>query len=138
MADFRAVTPDFSVSAQISPADVALARAQGFSLIINNRPDGEAPDQPAASDIEAAAAREDLAYAHIPVTGRPSAAQAEAVRSAVEGAHGAALAFCRTGNRSIAAWALGELAAGTTGRDELIRLAAAAGYDLGGVLPRQA
>ncbi|EEK09667.1 hypothetical protein STRSA0001_1019 [Streptococcus salivarius SK126] len=31
--------------------------AQGFKTIINNRPDGEAPDQPTSAEIEAAAKR---------------------------------------------------------------------------------
>ena len=39
MSQFRAVTPDFAVSSQISPEDVALAKRSGFTLVINNRPD---------------------------------------------------------------------------------------------------
>jgi uncharacterized protein (TIGR01244 family) len=51
----------------------------------------------------------------------------------VAGADGPVLAFCRSGTRSITAWALGEAASGRD-RAELVRLAAAAGYDLGPVL----
>ena len=39
MTSFRRVTDSFSVSPQISPADVAQAAAEGVTLIINNRPD---------------------------------------------------------------------------------------------------
>ena len=46
---------------------------------------------------------------------------------------GPVLAFCRSGTRSITAWALGEAAAGRD-RRELARLAADAGYDLTPVL----
>ena len=134
MIDIRAVTADFAVSGQLSAADLAEARNRGFTLIINNRPDGEAPGQPLAAEIESAAAAAGLAYVHIPVRGAPTLGQAEAVRQAVAGAQGPALAFCRTGNRSVMAWALGELAAGVLARDELLRLTAAAGYDLSGVL----
>jgi uncharacterized protein (TIGR01244 family) len=135
MTQVRAVTPKFAVSGQLALADVAEARALGFNLIINNRPDGESPDQPSGAEIEAAARREGLDYAHIPVVGRPSPDQAQAVLRAVAGTSGKALAFCRSGNRSISAWALGELADGGD-RDDILRLAAAAGFDLSGVLPR--
>ena len=135
MSDFRTVTSRLAVSGQILPADLAEARAEGFTLIVNNRPDGEAPGQPTAAEIESAAGALDLACIHIPVSGRPTAEQAAAVHRAMAGAQGGTLAFCRTGTRSIMTWALGELAAGTTGRDELIRLAADAGYDLSAVLP---
>jgi uncharacterized protein (TIGR01244 family) len=43
------------------------------------------------------------------------------------------LAFCRSGTRSITAWALGEADMGRD-RMELVRLASAAGYDLGPAL----
>ena len=39
MTEFRRVTEDFSVSPQIELADMAEAAAQGFTLVINNRPD---------------------------------------------------------------------------------------------------
>ena len=132
MSPFRNVTPEFAVSPQIGLTDLAAAKAQGFTLVINNRPDGEAPDQPPGEAIEAAARVQGLDYVNIPVIGRPTADQARAV---AEAAHGRkTLAFCRSGTRSIMAWALGELAAGRD-RDELLRLAAAAGYDLRPALP---
>jgi uncharacterized protein (TIGR01244 family) len=132
MTDFRTVTEVFSVSPQISPADVAVAAAQGFTLIINNRPDGEAPGQPTSAQIEAAAHAAGLGYAYIPVVGRPGPAQVQAVRAAVAEAPGKVLAFCRSGTRSICAWAIGQAA--EADRDDLIRLGAAAGYDLASVL----
>jgi uncharacterized protein (TIGR01244 family) len=135
MPHFREVTPNFAVSPQIAPEDVALAKRAGFTLVINNRPDGESPDQPASADIEAAARSQCLDYVFVPVVGRPTADQAAAVSRALAANSGKALAYCRSGNRSITAWALGELAAGDHSRQQLISLAAAAGYDLSGVLP---
>ena len=128
MTEFRSVTPTFAVSPQISATDVAAAAAAGFTLIINNRPDGEAPGQPDGSAIEAAARAAGLDYLYAPVVGRPSADQVEAVRRAVDGASGKVLAFCRSGTRSINTWSLGQ--SGKMRPDELIRLGAAAGYDL--------
>ena len=57
MSEFKRVTPDFAVAAQLEPEDVARAAAEGFQTIIVNRPDGEAPGQPAADAIKAAAER---------------------------------------------------------------------------------
>jgi uncharacterized protein (TIGR01244 family) len=133
MADFRTVTEDFAVSPQLGSADVAVAAARGFTLIINNRPDGESPDQPAGETIADAARQAGLAYAHIPVVGRPTSEQARAVVSAAQ--NDKTLAFCRSGTRSITAWAMGQAVAGRRSRAELIELGRAAGYDLAGSLP---
>jgi uncharacterized protein (TIGR01244 family) len=135
MSDFRTVTDDFAVSPQIAVEDVARAKSLGFSLIVNNRPDGEAPDQPLSAAMAAAARANGLDYAHIPVTGRPTEDQARAMSQARAGTKGATLAYCRSGTRSITAWALGELAAGTRTRDNILSLAAGAGYDLAAALP---
>ncbi len=131
MADIRPVTPDFAVAPQLELQDLAAAKARGYVLVINNRPDGEAPDQPTSAEMKAAAEAEGLDYVHVPVTGRPGDAQVKAVAEAVAAAKGPVLAFCRSGTRSIVTWSLGQ-----TGRprEELIRLGQAAGYDLSGVV----
>lgn len=130
MADIREVTDQFAVGPQITPADVAAVAAAGVTLIINNRPDGEAPDQPTGREIAEAARAAGLAYVHIPVAGRPTRDQVDQMRLAVGTAGGKALAFCRSGTRSINTWALGA----PLGRSEIIRLGRAAGYDLSGVV----
>ena len=131
MSDFRQVTPGFWVAPQISVADVARAKALGFTLIINNRPDGEAPDQPSAAALEAAARSAGIDYLAAPVFGLPAPDEVAAVRAAA-GASTKTLAFCRSGTRSIFAWALGQLTA--ENQAEIARLGAAAGYDLTPVL----
>lgn len=130
MADFRRVTGTFYVSPQISPAEVARAAAEGFVLIVNNRPDGEAPGQPAGREIKAAADAAGLAYVHIPVQGRPTPDQVDAMKLAIGAADGKVLAFCRSGTRSITTWALGA----PLPRGECVSLAAIAGYDLSAVI----
>ena len=40
MSAFRTVTPTFSVAPQIAVGDLAAAKAEGFTRVINNRPDG--------------------------------------------------------------------------------------------------
>jgi uncharacterized protein (TIGR01244 family) len=134
MTDFRRVTDHLSVSPQITPADVAAAKARGFTTVINNRPDGEVEGQPTSAQIEAAAKAAGLDYVHIPVRGMPTPEQVEANRRAIEASDGPVLAFCRTGNRCIITWSVGERLAGRD-RNELVRIGADAGYDLSGVLP---
>lgn len=135
MTDFRHVTDQLSVSPQISVADVAEAARRGFRTVVNNRPDGEDPTQPASAEIEAAAKAAGLAYVHIPVRGGPTPEQVEAQRAFLADAPAPVLAFCRSGTRSIITWSLGEAQAGARTREDLVKLGAEAGYDLSGVLP---
>lgn len=131
MTLFRRVTETFWVAPQIDLADLERAKAEGFTLVINNRPDGEAPGQACCAEIEAAARRLGLDYLAVPVFGGPGPQQVMAVRAAVAGS-AKTLAFCRSGTRSIFTWALGQATA--ENREEIARLGAAAGYDLSPVL----
>jgi len=131
MADIRPVTSDFAVAPQLEIEDLSQAKALGYVLVINNRPDDEAPNQPSSAAMKAAAQSEGLDYVHIPVVGRPGDAQIEAVSAAIAAANGPVLAFCRSGTRSIVTWSLGQRA---RPREELLRLGQAAGYDLSGVV----
>ncbi len=133
MADIRSVTSDFAVAPQLQPVDLAEAAHRGFKLVINNRPDGEAPGQPTSAQIQQAAEAAGLAYAYIPVQGGPTPDQIKAVRAAVDGASGPVLAFCRSGTRSIVTWSLGQAEGGGRNQD-LIDLGREAGYDLSTVL----
>lgn len=103
--DIRRLTPELAVAAQLRAADLAEVAARGFRCVINNRPDGEEPDQPAAEDIERAARAAGLAYRHIPVA--PGALDDRDARQFGETVReeGPVLAFCRTGNRSAKLWA---------------------------------
>jgi uncharacterized protein (TIGR01244 family) len=134
MSDFRRVTEDLSVAPQISVEDVDEAARAGFKTIINNRPDGEAPDQPPSREIEAAAQAAGLAYVHLPVVGGPTPQQVETTARLFAEADKPVLAFCRSGTRSIVTWSLSQAASGARSRDELIALGRRAGYDLTGVL----
>ena len=115
------------VAPQIQPDDVAAAAAAGVRTIVNNRPDGEEPLQPASHEIADAARRAGLGYVHIPVQGSFSEAQVNRMAEALE--DGPVLAFCRSGTRSTYLWALARASRGADA-DALIRQAAAAGYDL--------
>ncbi|KKB11010.1 hypothetical protein VE25_14565 [Devosia geojensis] len=127
--DVKRINDHISVSGQISPEDIATLKAEGFTTIINNRPDGEAPDQPAAAEVEAAARAAGLAYHHIPL-GRDgvTAEMVEKTKAALDASEGPVFAFCRSGTRSTTLWALSQ--AGEMEASEIIGQAAHAGYDM--------
>jgi sulfide:quinone oxidoreductase len=129
------LTPNISVAHQLTEEDLAEAAAEGFKTIINNRPDGEAPDQPPSEALAAAAKRLGLAYHHIPaVSGRISNEQVEAFRTALGGAEKPALAFCRSGKRSATLWALA--ASDRLSPNEILQTVSEAGYNLEALRPQ--
>jgi uncharacterized protein (TIGR01244 family) len=134
MPDIRAVTADFAVAPQILPEDLAAIAASGFKRIISNRPDAEVPPALSSAVMAAAAQAAGLDYVHVPIVGMPSPAQVETIFAAVAGADGPVLAYCRSGTRSITAWAIGQARHGDAAPDALIALGRDAGYDLSGVL----
>ena len=135
MLDIRPLNDRFAVAPQIDPDDLSAIAAAGYVAVVNNRPDGEQPDQPSGDTIRAAAEAAGLAYAEVPVDHNGIGAdQLDAMTAALTGADGPVLAFCRSGTRSCHLWAL---AAAASGRDPalLVAQADAAGYDLAGMKP---
>ena len=135
MSDFRTLSADYSVAPQITLEDVAEAKAAGFSMIVNNRPDGEEPEAAQGDEIANAAAAEGVAYAAIPVGhAGVSHPQLDALDAVLAGATGPVLAYCRSGTRSTHLWALTRARAGDD-VDAIVEAAAGAGYDLTGLRP---
>lgn len=132
MTDFRSVTPHFSVSPQLSVEDMTAAAAAGFKIIISNRPDGEDPGQLTAAEARAIAEAAGLRFEHYPFVGPPTE-QAISGLSLTLAEAGPVLAFCRSGTRSITAWAIAQARSGAMNADEIIEKAAAAGYNLSGL-----
>jgi uncharacterized protein (TIGR01244 family) len=127
--ELKRINDTITVSGQILPEDVSALKAAGFTTIINNRPDGESPDQPASVQIEAAAKAAGLNYIAIPL-GRDGVTpdMVEKTRAALEGSDGPVFAFCRSGTRSTTLWALSQ--AGEMDGADIIAQAAGAGYDM--------
>ncbi len=129
------LTPFLSVSPQIAEADLGTLAAQGFQAVINNRPDGEADDQPTSAALAAAAARVGLDYRYVPaVSGRITDDDVVAFDQAMAQVKGPVLAFCRTGTRSTTLWALAE--ARHLAPPSILATTAEAGYDLEALRPR--
>jgi uncharacterized protein (TIGR01244 family) len=115
----------------LAAADVAEAAAQGFRTIINNRPDGEVLGQPRGEEIRSAASANALDYRALPFTGPPPPTAVAAMATLLDEAKPPVLAYCRTGNRSIMAWAMAQALSGRKSPDEIIALARDAGYEVG-------
>jgi uncharacterized protein (TIGR01244 family) len=125
-AGFRRVDDGFWVSPQIDVEDIAAARAEGVRVIINNRPDEEAPGL--GDTLKAAAEAAGLTYVASPVRGGPAQANVDEMNAAL--AQGPALAFCTSGTRSILTWAIAQLISGARSREDVLALARNAGFEL--------
>ncbi|MBL8576050.1 MAG: TIGR01244 family phosphatase [Mesorhizobium sp.] len=98
--EFRQISEDYSVSGQITPAEIEAVKAAGFKSVICNRPDDEQPGQPSAASVQAAAEAAGLEFRYIPVisgqiTEQNVAEQAEAL----DELEGPVFAYCRSGAR---------------------------------------
>lgn len=132
---FRQIAEGVFASPQIGLAEVDAARAQGVTLIINNRPEDESPDQTPGAAIEAAARAAGIGYIAIPVTHAGfSEAQVKAMAEALAQAPGPVLAYCRSGTRSTLLWSLAQASQGAD-PDDLAAAAAGAGYDVTPIRP---
>ena len=133
MAEPTKINDQLSVAAQISLADLAALKQAGYTTIINNRPDGESPDQPSSATMQAAAEKAGLTYHYIPL-GREgvSPRMVEDTKAALEGSNGPVLAYCRSGTRSTTLWALSQ--AGERPAQEIVDAAQHAGYDMSHLL----
>lgn len=133
MTDFRKVTEAFSVSPQMTEQDLDAAKAAGFKTILCNRPDHEhGPDQATIADMQAKAETLGLTFLALPFSGGPSAEIIAQQGALIEAAEKPVLAYCRSGTRSITAWALSQSGQGNA--TEIIESARAAGYDLSGLI----
>jgi uncharacterized protein (TIGR01244 family) len=96
------LSTNVSVTAQLEPADMAWAAAQGFRSVINNRPDFEGGDeQPTNAAMSAAAQAAGLSYAFLPVDpGFQTAEEIADFAKLLTTLPGPVLAFCRSGTRS--------------------------------------
>ncbi len=134
MLEPRRLTDRFSATPQIAVEDVAAAKAAGFGFIVNNRPEGESPDQPSGAEIEASCLEAGLGYCAIPVDHSGFSAEQVAALSALMVSPRPILAYCRSGTRSTMLWALASASRGDA-PDDLIDQALAAGYDIRALRP---
>jgi uncharacterized protein (TIGR01244 family) len=119
------------VSGQVAPHEVAGLAEQGVTMLVNNRPDGEEPDQPLAGEIEAAAQAVGIGYRFVPIIRGIGPADVECMQEAMrEAGDGKTLAFCRSGTRSALALALAKRDEGAS-LEDVVRQLNDAGFDHG-------
>jgi uncharacterized protein (TIGR01244 family) len=100
-----AATRKLWVMGQPSIDEFASLKRRGFATVINNRPDGEAPDQPGSQAEELAAKAAGLAYIHLPVTSTGiTNDDARRFQEAIDASPGPVVAHCRSGARSFFLW----------------------------------
>ena len=129
MSDFRKLTERVYVAPQLSKEDFAQAAALGVRHVINNRPDGEAPDQLQSEEARAAAEAAGLSYHYAPFQGQPTAQALETLSGLLAADDAPILAYCRSGTRSSTVWAMAAAKAHAMTADEIVATARAAGYD---------
>ena len=119
------------VSGQVAPHEVAALAQQGVTMLVNNRPDGEEPGQPMASEIEDAAEAAGIGYRFVPIMRGIGPADVESMQEALRDTEGGKLlAFCRSGTRSALALALAKREEGVSA-DEVVQQLNQAGFDHG-------
>lgn len=132
MIEARSLDPNYAVTGQIGPVDVAEAARLGYKTIICNRPDDEGgPEQPSAAENRKAAESAGMKYLYIPMTPDTLSPQMiEAVRKAIDESPGPILAHCKSGARSALLYALAHCCHKNGEVDEILGRAEKEGYDL--------
>lgn len=120
-----------AAASQLRLDDFPALAAAGVTVVVNHRPDGEEPGQPRSADLAAIAADLGLIYVAIPIRCMPDAAALSATAEVLEATAGDGrfVFFCRSGLRSVVAWAGARRLMGAE-PDDLKARAAHAGYDL--------
>ena len=134
MPEFVSLDRDFSVCAQLQPQHLMQAAAQGFAVIVNNRPDAELhmsmqqqqqqqQQQPTSDVMQRAAHSLGLSYIHLPITPGAAAAAAPHLARLLSGKQQKVgvqfhtlnckpqplqqvLAYCKSGTRSAQAYSI--------------------------------
>lgn len=126
------ITDRLWVAGQPQPGDISTFAREGFSALVNARPDQEETGQPGTVAERQAAGDAGLAYSYIPVTGATiTEADIRAFQAALTGAKGPVIAHCKSGTRALALYAMGEVLDGRMKTDDVLAFGKAHGFDLG-------
>ena len=123
----------YYVSPQIALMDMEFLSGKGFKKIICNRPDFEVPPSIQSKVIEKSALEIGISFEYHPLTFENMYAEnIEKQMAFIEESESPVLAYCTSGTRSAAIWALGQT--GKMSRDEILKITLASGYNLEGLL----
>lgn len=99
------LTNSVGVAGQVQPEDMPAIAQAGYRVVINNRPDGEAPDQPRSEDLAAAARAAGLDYHYYPLNAMNYPGDdPDAMAALFDDDSRPVFAFCRSGTRSSNLW----------------------------------
>ncbi len=99
------VTKEFSVSSQPRISDLIHIKKMGFNSLICNRPDGEESTQNSFREINLAAEKSGIELGYLPIKNTlDSSNKANQFKDLLDTLKPPILAYCRTGNRSMALW----------------------------------
>lgn len=104
MQQLNNLTDTLSVAGQPEPSDMALLAAQGFEVVICNRPDGEAPGQPTMDEMEVAATTAGMTFVRYPVNPGSFPGDDLAGLGHYFDSNQKVFAYCRTGTRCANLW----------------------------------
>ena len=123
----------YNVSPQISLSDVEILSEKGFEKIICNRPDFEVPPNFQSSVIEKSALEIGLSFEYHPLTfENMNTENIEKQMSFIKKSKRPVLAYCTSGTRCAAIWALGQI--GKMPKNEILKTTLESGYNLEGLL----
>ncbi len=127
------LSEQYYVLPQITESEIVGYIAQGFDVIVNNRPDNESEGQPLSKDLANKAKELGIRYVYNPVDlSKLSQQQLDQQQDAVSSSE-KVLAFCRTGTRSSVLWVLNNQT--EYAFDELVSSVNSKGFDLSRCLP---
>tara|TARA_B100001059_G_scaffold48378_1_gene41388 strand:- start:29 stop:427 length:399 start_codon:yes stop_codon:yes gene_type:complete len=123
----------YYVSPQITLMDMEFLLKKGFKKIICNRPDFEVPPNIQSNVIAKSALEIGISFEYHPLTFENMYAEnIEKQMAFIEESESPVLAYCTSGTRSAAIWALGQT--GKMSRGEILKTTLAGGYNLQGLL----
>ena len=101
------LTESLSVAAQITPLDIPNLVAQGFSVVVCNRPDGEVPGQATMDEMEVACHAAELLFVRYPVDAMNfPGPDIEGLGALFDDPDQSVLAYCQTGTRCANLWVI--------------------------------
>tara|TARA_B100001063_G_scaffold94349_1_gene87962 strand:- start:660 stop:1058 length:399 start_codon:yes stop_codon:yes gene_type:complete len=123
----------YYVSPQITLMDMEFLLKKGFKKIICNRPDFEVPPNIQSNVIAKSALEIGISFEYHPLTFENMYAEnIEKQMAFIEESESPVLAYCTSGTRSAAIWALGQK--GKMSRGEILQTTLTGGYNLQGLL----
>ena len=132
----KKLSDQFYVGPQIGIDDIEDLQISGIKSVICLRPDGEGPGQPAFEALKTQATPLEIAAHYLPIVpGQISDAQIAEFADMVTKSPSPIFAYCRSGMRATALWALHQAQFGQS-VDDILAVAKSAGHDLTALTPR--